>query len=99
MKRILLVCFLSVVLSHSLFAENPKYEFRATWLTGNGIDWPKSHNITQQKESLCKILDVMAKGKHIAHQFHLPGTFAPIAASGFKTRTFKSHILDSARRG
>lgn len=43
-------------------ADHPKYEFRATWLTGNGIDWPKSHNVAQQKESLCKIFDVMAKG-------------------------------------
>lgn len=58
------IFFLVLVLLGSQFvgAENPKYEFRATWLTGNGIDWPKSHNVVQQKESLCKILDVMAKG-------------------------------------
>ncbi|MBQ9144390.1 MAG: family 10 glycosylhydrolase, partial [Paludibacteraceae bacterium] len=52
-------CTLSVQIAS---ADHPKYEFRATWLTGNGIDWPKSHNVAQQKESLCKIFDVMAKG-------------------------------------
>lgn len=51
-------CILSVQIAS---ADYPKYEFRATWLTGNGIDWPKSHNVAQQKESLCKIFDVMAK--------------------------------------
>lgn len=53
----LLLGFLNI----QLFADNPKHEFRATWLT-NGIDWPKSHRVDQQKESLCNILDIMARG-------------------------------------
>ena len=62
MTKRLLSFFLMCCSVSFLWAEQPKYEFRATWLTGNGIDWPKSHNVQQQKESLCNILDVMAKG-------------------------------------
>lgn len=62
MNKRTLFCLLAILLTSAVFAEQPKYEFRATWLTGNGIDWPKSHNVAQQKESLCKIFDVMAKG-------------------------------------
>lgn len=44
-------------------AENPKHEFRATWLTtGFGIDWPKTKNVEQQKKTLCNIFDVMQRG-------------------------------------
>lgn len=62
MKKSLLLSLLAICISHSLWAEQPKYEFRATWLTGNGIDWPKTTNIERQKEMLCDIFDVMAKG-------------------------------------
>lgn len=57
--------FLTILLSVicvGMYAENPKYEFRATWLTGNGIDWPKTTNVKAQKESLCRILDVLERG-------------------------------------
>lgn len=63
MKKALLFLFMALMACQVSLAENPKYEFRATWLTtGFGIDWPKSRNMDQQKESLCKILDVMARG-------------------------------------
>lgn len=62
MKRALFLIMI-VWASTILCAENPTHEFRATWLTtGFGIDWPKTTNIDAQKESLCKIFDVMAKG-------------------------------------
>ena len=60
MKKSLFFLVLAVLFSQITIA-NPKYEFRATWLT-NGIDWPKSTNVEQQKEGLCNILDVMARG-------------------------------------
>ena len=62
MKKRILLCFFAILLTSFSFAENPKYEFRATWLTGNGIDWPKTKNIEQQKQTLINIFDVMAKG-------------------------------------
>ena len=61
MKKSLLFLVLALAACQMTYANNPKHEFRATWLT-NGIDWPKSHNVDQQKENLCKILDVMARG-------------------------------------
>lgn len=60
MKKSIIFLLLGL-LNIQLFADNPKHEFRATWLT-NGIDWPKSHRVDQQKESLCNILDIMARG-------------------------------------
>jgi uncharacterized repeat protein (TIGR02543 family) len=60
-KSFLLLC--SVCMTQLVDATNPKYEFRATWLTtGFSIDWPKSKNIELQKENLCKIFDVMERG-------------------------------------
>ena len=68
MKKSVLLSILSVLLSVSLYAEQPKYEFRATWLaTVSGIDWPKtkatsdSKRATQQQE-LITILDKMKAG-------------------------------------
>ena len=62
MKKSHFLLVLAVLFSQITIA-NPKYEFRATWLTtGFGIDWPKTTNIDAQKESLCKIFDVMARG-------------------------------------
>lgn len=62
MKKTHFLLVLAVLFSQITIA-NPKYEFRATWLTtGFGIDWPKTTNIDAQKESLCKIFDVMARG-------------------------------------
>ena len=62
MRKSFLFCLFAILFASLSWAENPKYEFRATWLTGNGIDWPKTHDIKSQKKSLCQILDVMAKG-------------------------------------
>lgn len=50
------------------FAEQPKQEFRATWLaTVSGIDWPKTKATSdskreQQKQELISILDKMKAG-------------------------------------
>lgn len=60
-KSILLISFICLV-QFTFATSHPKHEFRATWLTGNGIDWPKTTNIQQQKKMLCDIFDVMAKG-------------------------------------
>ncbi len=39
---------------------DPKWEVRAVWITTlAGADWPKSINITEQKNSLLKIFDVL----------------------------------------
>ena len=63
MKKSILFLSFVLIISLSLQATNPTHEFRATWLTtGFGIDWPKTKNVELQKESLCDILDVMAKG-------------------------------------
>lgn len=62
MKKSLII-LIGLCIFHATFAQHPKHEFRATWLTsGMRIDWPKSNNIEQQKESICKIFDVMSKG-------------------------------------
>ena len=61
--RFVLCTLFAVLFFLTSQAKNPKHEFRATWLTtGFGIDWPKSKNIKQQKESLCNIFDVMVRG-------------------------------------
>ena len=63
MKKSILLLLLLLSVNFLTIANNPKHEFRATWLTtGFGIDWPKTHNVETQKESLCKIFDVMARG-------------------------------------
>ncbi|MEG1644057.1 MAG: family 10 glycosylhydrolase [Bacteroidales bacterium] len=47
-----------------VYAENPKYEIRAVWLTTNyGLDWPKRPATTplaaeRQKQDLCRLLDI-----------------------------------------
>lgn len=67
MKKLISVLLLALLASSVGLANNPKYEFRATWLTtGFGIDWPKSRDVNTQKESLCKIFDVMARGNMTA---------------------------------
>ena len=62
MKNRILFSFFCILCSMLVLANNPKHEFRATWLTGNGIDWPKTTNVAQQKQTLINILDVMEKG-------------------------------------
>lgn len=62
MKKSIIFLFAILLISVRGYAENPKHEFRATWLTGNGIDWPKTTDVQSQKEMLCDIFDVMARG-------------------------------------
>lgn len=63
MKKSLLFLLLALLMGTITHAENPKHEFRATWLTtGFGIDWPKTKNVEQQKKTLCNIFDVMQRG-------------------------------------
>ena len=63
MKKSFLFLLLALLMGTITHAENPKHEFRATWLTtGFGIDWPKTKNVEQQKKTLCNIFDVMQRG-------------------------------------
>ena len=68
MKKTLSIICLATIFCLSIFAEQPKHEFRATWLaTVSGIDWPKTRatNDTkreQQKQELIDILDKMKAG-------------------------------------
>ena len=63
MKKSILFLLFALLIGPITYAENPKHEFRATWLTtGFGIDWPKTKNPELQKQMLCEIFDVMAKG-------------------------------------
>ena len=69
MKKPLLTLFFIACMSlHVSFAENPKHEFRATWLaTVANIDWPetKATDATtrnQQKKELTDIFDKMVAG-------------------------------------
>ena len=66
-KSISLILFLTFV-TMSIFAQQPKYEMRATWLaTVSNIDWP-STKVTddatreQQQKELIDILDKLAAG-------------------------------------
>ena len=70
-KKSFLILLITVgaLISTSLsYAENPKYEFRATWLTTHyRIDWPSSlatnaNGIAAQKRQLCTILDTLKAG-------------------------------------
>ncbi len=60
-SRILLSVLLVFSYALSLTAQNPKYEFRATWLaTVSSIDWPNvKNNPTSQKAALDDILDAL----------------------------------------
>ena len=68
MKKLLLSVFLMVFFTTTLLAENPKHEFRATWLTTvANIDWPKTKATSDskratQKQELIDILDKMKAG-------------------------------------
>ena len=67
MKKIILLILVICFGLHT-YAEQPKCEFRATWLaTVSGIDWPKTKATTsskreQQKQELIDILDKMKAG-------------------------------------
>ena len=67
MKKIFSFFLFVIVLCLSVYAEQPKHEFRATWLaTVSGIDWPKTQATSdtreQQKQELIDILDKMHAG-------------------------------------
>ena len=59
---------LAFLLCSTLLAEQPKYEFRATWLaTVSSIDWPKTKakdatSRAQQQKELTDILDKLQAG-------------------------------------
>ncbi len=59
-KQLFVVLFF-VCIASSAFAENPKREFRATWLaTVSSIDWPNvKNNAASQKAALDDILDAL----------------------------------------
>ena len=66
-----LVCFL---FSSLLFAQSPKREMRATWLTTVlNTDWPSDSitNIKEQQRELCEILDSVASLNFNAVFFHI----------------------------
>lgn len=65
------ICLLLSVLAICVYAQSPKYEFRATWFTTHyAIDWPKSQistpgNATQiatQKKQMTDIFDQLQAG-------------------------------------
>ena len=68
MKKTFSITLLTIAFCLSIFAEQPKHEFRATWLaTVSGIDWPKTKATSdskreQQKQELINILDKMKAG-------------------------------------
>ncbi len=76
MKRLLIAALLlsCVMYAH---AQNPKREFRATWVTTHySIDWPTTKatsaaNIAKQKAELTAILDKLAAANMNAFTFHV----------------------------
>ena len=66
MKKIFLFLFTLAIGASSLFA-NPKYEFRASWMTtGYGLDWPRQKTAEAQKAELQQKLDALVAGNHNA---------------------------------
>jgi len=66
MKKILLFLFTLAIGATSLFA-NPKYEFRASWMTtAASIDWPRQKTAEAQKAELQQKLDALVVGNHNA---------------------------------
>ena len=76
------IIFLILTICLPLWAQSPKHEVRAVWLTTiGGIDWPHSfanspQAVERQKQELCDILDRLKKRRHqhrapsIAHTRH-----------------------------
>ena len=68
MKKSLISILIALFFTTTLLAENPKHEFRATWLTTvANIDWPKTYATNSskretQKQELIDILDKMKAG-------------------------------------
>ena len=66
MKKILLFLFTLAVGISTVYA-NPKYEFRASWMTtGYGLDWPRQKTADAQKAELQQKLDALVAGNHNA---------------------------------
>ena len=56
----LLSALLLFLCSNALWAQSPKHEVRAAWLTTiGGIDWPHSYQAEAQKKELTKTLDLL----------------------------------------
>ena len=54
------ILIIAILSSLSLWAQSPKHEVRAVWLTTiGGVDWPHSHYSQSQKEELRKTLDLL----------------------------------------
>ena len=61
--RKLLIFFIGLLVISASFAQAPKHEYRATWLTtAASIDWPKQRDIERQKQELQQRLDILAAG-------------------------------------
>ena len=66
MKKILLFLFTLAVGISTVYA-NPKYEFRASWMTtGYGLDWPRQKTKDAQQTELKQKLDALVAGNHNA---------------------------------
>ena len=63
MKKTTFLILWAMMLNLFTYAQQPKHEFRATWLaTVQNIDWPKNSTREQQKKELTDILDKMVAG-------------------------------------
>lgn len=66
MQRIITIISLLIIFISNISA-SPKYEIRAAWITTiGGLDWPKTkatsgYGIKQQKEELCRHLDMLKR--------------------------------------
>ena len=72
--RTIIRLFIALAITLSTYAQTPKYEVRAVWLTTiGGIDWPhsyanSSYDITRQKKELTTILDQLQRANiNIVH--------------------------------
>lgn len=66
MKKIFLFLFTLAIGVSTLYA-NPKYEFRASWMTtAASIDWPRQNTAEAQKAELQQKLNALAMGNHNA---------------------------------
>ncbi len=68
MKKLFIFLFaLSCINILSFAQEQPKHEFRASWMTtGYGLDWPRQKTADAQKVELQQKLDALVAGNHNA---------------------------------
>ncbi len=104
MKHTLRVVFLLlsfIIVSISLFAVSPKREFRATYLTTGGVDWPDkkitsgtTSQINAQKAEITTFLDKMKAANLNAVVFHV----RPYADAFYQSNLVPwSHYLTGTR--